>query len=156
MPKPTPAPQELDAVALELFEKLPEMHRGRSFVFTFVNRADHWMRVPETEAEALSGQGLESGASVENILSIVMENQDRENVVHIFGTGAVALELNAIEDNAQVQVVARTIYASVVDDSSQWLPRSGPGDLLYKKVEGFLVEKILEIDPSPSPCQPTS
>lgn len=145
-PEPEPEPRELDSKALELFETLPAMQRDISFTLTFTNEAG-WQAVPSTTAEALISQGLEPGASVRDRLSIRMQNGD-EKFVNLFGTRDIALDLTAIEPDAEVTVIAKTIYNSVLDESTQYLTTGQYGDVLYEDVSGFLVEKILEIHSS--------
>lgn len=145
-PEPEPEPRELDSKALDLFETLPAMQTGISFTLTFTNESG-WQAVPSTAAEALIGQGLEPGASVRDRLSIRMPNGD-EKFVNLFGTRDIALDLTAIEPNAEVTVIAKIIYSSVLNENTLYLTPGQDGDVLYEDVSGFLVEKILEIHSS--------
>lgn len=137
----SPPVLELDSEALTLFTKLPGMHSGASYSFTFVNEYG-WDAVPPTEAEALSGQGVQTGASVKAHQPISTESCDGE--IYIYGTDEIASALIAIGTDAAVKIVAKTIHATMLDDRTVWIA-GNDGEALYEDVSGFLVEKILSL-----------
>ena len=136
-----------DYTFIERYNKLPKRYSNQFFKFTFTNEVD-WYPVLANDSEHLFGYGLESGNSIRGRVKIDVENalKNKNNSFNwiyttVCANDDIAVSLLDLESEVEIEVVAKSVYGTIPDSM-----HSVHGELYYKDLTGFLIEKIVKVE----------